>query len=171
MTSNDRFTSDLSAAHARIDATRASVTERAPWPLAARFDHAPESSWGPPEILAHLIEMLTYWRIELEKVVAGSGDGSAVPFGRVATDAARLANIEAARTLPTEELYQRFDDGVERFLASWRSWSTSERERLGSHPTRGESTVAAFADRFIVSHMAEHADQLEATLATTPGAD
>jgi hypothetical protein len=31
----------------------------------------------------------------------------------------------------------------------------------GLHPTLGEMTVAAIAERFIIAHLEEHADQLD----------
>lgn len=163
----DDFLADLHAVRARLAATRPLVEAGDPWPLAARFDHAPESAWGPPEVLAHIVEMLGYWRVEFEKIAAGSADGSAVPFGRIATDATRLSNIERERTLPIGDLYRAVDDGMDRFTAAWTRWTPEERQRLGAHPTRGEDTIEAFARRFIVSHTTEHLDQLDGILAGT----
>ena len=54
-----------------------------PWPLATAFGTEPEASWGPREVLAHVVEMLPYWLGELERVVDGDGT-TPVPFGRMA---------------------------------------------------------------------------------------
>jgi len=38
----------------RLAGYRADLEGASRWPLAERFDHAPEASWGPREVLAHL---------------------------------------------------------------------------------------------------------------------
>jgi hypothetical protein len=70
-----------------------------PWPLADRFGAEPEAAWGPPEVLAHVDEMLPFWLGEMERIVAGAPEP--VPFGRVATDPVRSAVIGRDRTLPS----------------------------------------------------------------------
>ncbi len=85
-------------------ALRPAVLAGAPWPLAADFGHSSEARWGPPEVLAHVAEMLPYWLGEVERIVAAAPDP--VPFGRVATDAVRLAILGCDRTLPLRELVE-----------------------------------------------------------------
>ncbi len=167
--SNDEITERIRTAVARLDRLQPAVEAGAPWPLAERFDDAPEATWGPPEVLAHLAEMVGYWRTELERVAAGDGDP--VPCGRTAADAARLAAIEHDRALSPGELFARMDAGAERFIASWTAWTPAERERLGLHPRLGEISVAASADRFVASHLVDHANQLEESLGKAPTPD
>jgi len=139
--------------------TRSAVEAGAPWPLAAVFDTSEEASWGPPEVLSHLAEMASYWLGEIERVVAG--DGSApVPFGRVATDTLRLGIIERDRSLPPRELYDRTISALERLQRRWPTLTEADLARVGLHPRLGEMTVETMADRFIVSHLAEHVVQL-----------
>jgi hypothetical protein len=157
------------AAVERFERARPAVEAAAPWPLAERFDTSEEASWGPPEVLAHVSEMLEFWRKELERVAAGTDDP--VPFGRVATDTDRLAIIERDRSLPPADLFARIVAGSERFLGSWARWTEPERDRVGLHPRLGEMTVRASADRFVVDHLADHAAQLEATMGTAPTSD
>ena len=52
---------EIAIARARGDTIRAGVAAGGPWPLADRWDDAPETEWGPPETLAHVAEMLGYW--------------------------------------------------------------------------------------------------------------
>ena len=157
------------AALERFERARPAVEAAAPWPLADRFDTSEEASWGPPEVLAHVSEMLGYWRTELERVAAG--DGGPVPFGRIATDTARLDTIERDRSLSPAELFARIVAGSEMFLGSWARWTEAERDRVGLHPRLGELTVRASADRFVVDHLADHAAQLETTMGTAPTSD
>jgi hypothetical protein len=159
----DAVSDQLLAALARLDALRPAVEGRAPWPLAERFDHTPEASWGPPELLAHLAEMVAYWDAELSRV-ATSGEPEPVEFGRVATDTVRIEAIGRERAVPPGQMFDRISNRIDAFLTRWASWSPAERARIGLHPARGEISVEDGAERFIVGHLGEHATQLESIL-------
>jgi hypothetical protein len=161
--STDDFETRMHAAQVRLAGLTTRLTATEPWPLAERFDHSPEASWGPPEILAHLDEMLAFWLAETERVVASAG--GRVPFGRVAEDADRLANIARERTLPMGELLARVSAGIDRWRGRWAELDDSQRALTGLHPTRGEMTVAEIAPRFASEHLEAHLDQLDAALA------
>jgi hypothetical protein len=143
-----------------LEGTRVAVEAGAPWPLAAVFDTSEEASWGPPEVLSHLSEMATFWLGEIERVLAGDG-AAPVPFGRVATDSLRLGIIERDRSLPPRELYDRTISALERLRRRWPTLTEADRASVGLHPRLGEMTVETMADRFIVSHLAEHVAQLQ----------
>jgi len=163
---DDPIAARLAAALADLEQLRRPIQAGEPWPLAERWDDAPETRWGPPEVLAHLAEMIDYWDGELSRIAAS--DGSApVPFGRVATDTRRLSRIETDRTRPTGALLDDIAALGATFAGHWASWSPSERARVGIHPTRGEFTVEAAAVRFIVGHLEEHVIQLRVLLDAT----
>jgi hypothetical protein len=161
--STDDFETRMRAAGARLAGLTARLTAAEPWPLAERFDHSPEASWGPPEILAHVEEMLGFWLAETERVVATTT--GAAPFGRVAEDADRLAMIARDRTLPIRELLARVAAGMDRWQRRWPELTEAERARTGVHPTLGEIRVADIAPRFVSGHLEAHLDQLDAALA------
>jgi hypothetical protein len=169
MTTDDLLQRSHDAA-ARLGATRPAVVERSPWPLAARFDDAPEAEWGPVEVLAHVAEMIPFWQGEMERIIVGVADGTAepIPFGRVATDTVRLAVLERDRTLPPAELYDRIAWSLDRLERRWSTLTEVERGRIGLHPRLGEMTIAAIIVRFIVAHVEDHAVQLETTLGLGP---
>src|SRR6478735_3417120 len=102
---DDALLNGLHAATAGLVATRPAVEAGAPWPLATTIDTSDEARWGPPEVLAHVAEMASYWLGEIERVLAGAPEP--VPFGRVATDPIRIAVLERDRSLPPRELYDR----------------------------------------------------------------
>jgi hypothetical protein len=129
-----------------------------PWPLAERFGTEPEARWGPPEVLAHVAEMLQFWLGEIERILASPVEPA--PFGRVATDAIRLATIERDRTLPAHELFDRIEASAARLERRLRGLHPDQVARRGLHPARGEMTVVDLAERFVVSHLEEHAAQL-----------
>jgi len=152
-----------------FDRLRLAVEAGAPWSLAARFDHDPEASWGPMELLAHVAEMLPFWLGEVERILAGPP--GPVPFGRVGTDPVRIAIIGRDRTLPVGELYARIHDGLARWSARLVTLTPAELERVGLHPRLGEMSVEAIVERQVVHHMDEHIRQLEAIVGVsqTPG--
>jgi hypothetical protein len=153
----------LQAASVRIAALQPVVEAGAPWPLSRNFGTEPEASWGPPETLAHVAEMLPFWLGEIERVIEGPVEP--VPFGRVATDHIRLLVLERDRSLPPRELFGRIADGTARLARRLSELAPGEAARRGLHARLGEMTVDAIADRFVVSHLEEHAQQLEAVTA------
>ena len=169
MTTDDLLLRQHAAAE-RFASTRPAIIERAPWPLADRFDDAPEAEWGPPEVLAHVAEMIPFWQGEIERIVAGveAGVVQPIPFGRVSTDAVRLAVLERDRSLPPTELFDRIAAFGERFERRLATLSAAEYGCVGLHPRLGEMTVEAIVGRFVTGHMADHAVQLETILGLGP---
>ena len=96
-------------------------------------------------------------------VLAGD-PGVAVPFGRVATDARRLARIEADRQRSTADLLGGIDAGLDPAVAFVAGLSTADGERRALHPVRGEMTVRGALELFLVSHLEEHLVQLRGIL-------
>jgi hypothetical protein len=164
--SDDSLAERIEAAGRHLDDLRPHIDAGAPWPLAARFDHDPEASWGPMELLAHVAEMLPYWLGEIERILAGPPEP--VPFGRVGTDPVRIALIGRDRTLPTEELYTRIDSWLGRWTHRLASLTSAQRAKVGLHPRLGEMTVDAIIERMIANHLVEHVDQLESILGNRP---
>lgn len=159
----------LAAAGARLDRLRPAVEAGAPWPLASQFDHAPEASWGPNELLAHVAEMLPYWLGEVERILE-EPEGP-VPFGRIGTDPVRVAIIGRDRTLPIGELYTRIDDGLARWSGRLKTFTPVQLGKIGLHPTLGEMTVEAIVGRQLLRHIDDHVVQLQGILGVdqTPG--
>lgn len=169
----DDTSRDLSDVIARLEALRAGyerlrapVIARAPWPLAADSGTGPESAWGPPEVLAHLGEMLHFWLGEYERIVeAGRGPGDGVPFGRTTGDAIRQAILDRDRTVPLRELFARIDAGILRWEARLRDAAPGEGRAVGLHPRLGELTAEELVERMLLVHLEEHRAQLEGVLA------
>jgi len=164
MTDPTAFRARLHAvAHAFLE-LRPAVMAAAPWPLAAEFGPGPEASWGPPEVLAHVTEMLPYWLGEVERILAAAPRPA--PFGRVATDPVRIAIIGRDRTVPLRELFDRVEADVARYERRLEGLTTADLARTGLHPMRGTMTVGEALERFVVDHLAEHTAQLQVLLAT-----
>jgi len=160
---------------ARVDAAAREILDLqprveagAPWPLAEVYGTEVEASWGPPELLAHLEEMLPFWLGETERILDGAPDGppdAAVPFGRVASDPVRIGVIGRDRTVPLRELFTRLEADAARVARRMRALSDAETARVGRHPTQGELTVGQLFERFVTSHLEGHLDQFREILA------
>ena len=153
----------LERAASRIGMTRARVEAGVPWPVGSLERGEAEERWGPTEVLAHAAEMLPFWLGELERILAGDGP-EATPFGRTAADPIRSQSVIRDATLPPRELFDRINAGVARYERRLPTLTSADLRRTGRHPTRGELTVPAALARFVVSHLEEHAVQMEQTL-------
>ena len=165
---DDALLSRLHAATAGFEATRPAVEASAPWPLATTYDDSDEAEWGPPEVLAHVAEMASFWLGEMERVIAGEPEP--VPFGRVASDPVRIGILARDRSLPPRELYDRTVSSLDRLERRLGELTPTELDRRGLHPRLGEMTVEAIIDRFVVTHLAEHDVQLKTLLGGGRGA-
>ncbi|HLE58158.1 MAG TPA: DinB family protein [Candidatus Limnocylindria bacterium] len=151
---------------ARIDAAERRLAAQAANPPAGLTDADPASGerWDAGQAWAHLAEFVPYWLRQIEVVLAGQAagtDGGAAPFGRTRADPGRIGAIETGRREPPADQMARLAAslGVVRRRAA--AFSAADWEAIGQHPTLGEMSVARIADRFIVSHLEEHAEQLE----------
>jgi hypothetical protein len=109
--------------------------------------------------------MLRFWLGEYERVVEArrpAGDG--FPFGRVASNTLRIAVIERDRTLPLRELSARIDADIARWEGRLATRDPGDDDAAGVHSTLGEMTAAELRDRFVIGHLEEHREQLEALL-------
>jgi hypothetical protein len=144
----------LLAAAGRIRATAPLLPDE------ALTDPDPDSGerWDRGQVLAHVAEMLPYWVEQVELVVAGDQ----VPFGRSRSDPRRVGAIERDRREDPSRLLDRVDDGVGVVLALLERLDDDALARSGRHELLGDMTAADIVDRFLVDHLEEHADQLEA---------
>ncbi|MEZ0239944.1 MAG: DinB family protein [Chloroflexota bacterium] len=164
----------LRSAAAAMTDLQPALEARAPWPLSDVYGPGPESNWGPPEVLAHVGEMLPYWLGEIERILdpheqAAAGD-EPVPFGRLEGDTLRVGLIGRDRTFPIRELIARIDASADRVAARLETLTDEDAARHGLHPKRGQMAVADMLEPFIVGHIEGHVRQLRETLDAGPAA-
>ena len=125
--------------------------------------------WQAGQAWAHLAEFVPYWIGQFRLVLAEPGP-EPVPFGRVKTDANRVAAIERDREVPIDELWARMQGQFAELRAFLESLTPDQWAREGLHPTLGAMPMPRMVDRFIVSHLEEHADQLDGLVGGRPSA-
>lgn len=155
----------LETAVAAVLALRDRMELASPWPLAELYGTEAEASWGPPELLAHLDEMLPYWLGEAERIIDGTA-GVPVPFGRIASDSIRIGVIGRDRAVPLRELCARLASDGARVACRMRELTDEEAARVGVHQIRGDLTIENLFERFVTSHLEEHVVQLRMILDT-----
>ncbi|MEO6577347.1 MAG: DinB family protein [Candidatus Limnocylindria bacterium] len=124
-------------------------------------DPGAEERWEAGQVWAHLAEFPAYWLAQIRAVIA-AGSVEPEPFGRVKTDTDRIAAIERDRYADPPALLERVRASLVDVSDAARTWDTDAWHRIGAHPTRGAMSVERIVEEFIVNHLEEHADQLDA---------
>jgi len=122
-------------------------------------DPATGERWDAGQAWAHVAEFVPYWQGEIERVLASRGSDP-MPFGRTSEDEGRVGAIEAGRHEPPTEQMARLAGALMLLRTYLVGLSEARWAARGLHERRGEMTVTEIVDRFIVSHLEEHADQL-----------
>jgi len=159
--SHDRVATAL----ARLAVLQRRLAEHAARPLPAGLtepDPGASERWEAGQVWAHIAEFPGYWLDQMRAVIASHRPGAdPVPFGRTKTDPGRIAAIERERRTDPGELLRRVTAQISEVAATLTSLPAEAWEARGQHPLRGTMSVPEMVDRFIVEHLAEHADQLD----------
>jgi DinB superfamily len=123
-------------------------------------DPGGEERWEAGQVWAHLAEFPAYWLAQAQRVIA-LPTNEPVPFGRVKTDAGRIAAIERDRNTDPQALLTRVRESLAEVTDAARAFPREAWRLRGIHPTRGEMTVEQIIEVFIADHLEEHAQQLD----------
>src|SRR5262245_54125312 len=155
---------------ARLDAVEARLAAHAtapPPPGLTDPDPPTGEQWDAGQVWSHLAEILGYWQREVDALVARQA-AEAVPFGRVKSDAGRIAAVEARRHEPVPSNWAQVTPAIAK-LRQFLDQSTPRTWELhGLHSARGDMSMERIVDEFMVGHLEEHADQLDVLLARAP---
>ena len=155
-----------SSAVDRIDAVQARLRELASRPSAGLTSPEPTTGerWEAGQVWGHLAEFPGYWAEQVRSILASSRETP--PFGRTATDPTRLGGIDRGLHEPRGALVNRAMEGIATARAYVAGLTDADWSRRGRHPVRGVLDVAQIIEGFVVSHLEEHADQLESLART-----
>lgn len=149
---------------ARLADAERRLAEHAAEPLPSGLsdpDPGAEERWEAGQVWAHLAEFPAYWLAQARGVIARPEE-QPVPFGRVKTDPGRLEAIERDRHTDAAALLERVRASLSEVTDAARDLPAEAWQLHGLHPTRGVMSVQAIFETFIVNHLEEHADQLDA---------
>ncbi len=151
----------LDTGWAALQAAQPRVEAGAPWPLSDTFDNSPEAYWFPPEVLAHVAELLERWLRVVNTIVDGSPEP--VEFGHPSPD--RLAGIERNRHMTIPELYATIGANAAAMRARLAELTDADLAKRARHVRSGDTTLGAIVSGSVTGHIDEHVRQIEALLA------
>ncbi|MEA2677882.1 MAG: hypothetical protein QOJ81_2023 [Chloroflexota bacterium] len=157
MVNNEPIVERLAAVETRLKAHAAAP---APGGL-TEPDPGDTERWEAGHVWGHLAEFMPYWLDQLEKVVNQYG-GQPVPFGRTKADAARLEGIASGLGMPIADQMASVRQAIEMARNYLAGLTPGQWEAMGLHARRGEMGVPDIVRTFMVDHLEEHADQLDA---------
>ena len=147
----------------RLAAVERRLADHAAGPIPSALtepDPGDGERWEAGQVWAHLAEFPGYWLGQVRLILDAPAD-DVPPFGRTVTDPGRIAAIERDRHTDPQALLARVRATLAEVSDAVGGLSPEDWQRRGLHPTRGELTVEAIVQRFIVAHLEEHADQLD----------
>ena len=159
MSINDAYLARVDAVETRL----AAVAEASP-PEDALTGADPTTGerWDRGQVWAHVSEFIPFWIAQAGPVLRGQPSGEPVPFGRTHSDPERIGAIERDRREPISVLWGATHNDIallRGFLATLKPEQWAAR---GLHLSRGVMTIDELVEDFLVGHLEQHADQLEA---------
>ena len=117
--------------------------------------------WDAGQVWAHLGEFIPYWIAQGERVLAAES-ADPVAFGRTKANPDRIAAIERDRNRGATALWHDVREDLNDLRAFLGSVVSRGWEVRGLHPTLGVMTISRIVEEFLIGHLEEHANQLEA---------
>jgi threonine dehydratase len=150
----------------RLSAVERRLAEHAARPLPPGLtdpDPGASERWEAGQVWAHLAEFPGFWLDQIRAILAARTDGAQgpIPFGRMKTDTSRTEPIERERRTAPAELLQRVTAKLDELSTTLTALPDDAWNASGLHPTLGEMGLATIVERFVLSHLEEHADQLD----------
>ena len=146
----------------RLTAVEARLRALAQKPLEGRTEPDPETGerWDAGQVWAHVAEFIPYWIAQTERVLAAES-ADPVPFGRTRASADRVDAIERDRNRGASSLWHDIREDLNDLRALVDEIPENRWRVRGLHPTRGPMPVSQIVEEMLVSHLEEHASQLE----------
>jgi threonine dehydratase len=150
----------------RLSAVERRLAEHASRPLPSGLtdpDPGASERWEAGQVWAHLAEFPGFWLDQVRAILAARANGAEgpIPFGRMKTDASRTEPIEQERRTAPAELWRRATAKLDELSTTLATLPDDAWAATGLHPTLGEMGLESIVERFVLSHLEEHADQLD----------
>src|SRR6266700_5932087 len=108
-----------------------------------------ENEWTIMQNLAHIVEFMSYWAGEIEKLVAEPDRN----FGRTAQDEGRLRGISEHEKDNLSSIKAALPVSYARLNEVLESLKDSDLALKGKHPKYGEKSLDWFIEEFVTGHL------------------
>jgi hypothetical protein len=116
--------------------------------------------WEAGQVWGHLAEFIQYWTAQVGDVI-DAFQGEPVPFGRARDDPGRAAGIALGTRTPLPTLWEEVRSDLADLRNLLRALPDGWEKAVGLHPRLGQVPTPRIFEDFLVSHLEEHAAQLE----------
>ena len=120
-----------------------------------------EGEWSIMQNLAHIVEFMSYWAGEIEKLVAQPGQN----FGRTMQHEGRLQAIEQHGRDSLTQMKEALPQSYARLEEVLGKLKDSDLELTGKHSKYGEKSLAWFIEDFVTQHLINNVEQIKMDLA------
>lgn len=150
-----------------IRSSNASLHELIDGPLAhidSRKLYQPpvENEWTIMQNLAHIVEFMTYWAGEIEKLVSEPGSN----FGRTPEDVGRLQGISEHEMASLNKIKEALPGSYQRLDEVLKKLKDSDLELTGKHVRYGEKPLNWLIEEFLTNHLKGHVEQIKNSIAS-----
>jgi uncharacterized damage-inducible protein DinB len=115
--------------------------------------------WPVMSTLAHVVEVMPYWAHQAVEV-AGRQQND-LPFGRTHDDPDRIAAVDQHGGDSLDSMLPRLRQSLDECVRTLRSIPADRWTRTAHHANRGEMSIEAIVDSFLVNHVQEHLAQAQ----------
>jgi uncharacterized damage-inducible protein DinB len=119
-----------------------------------------ENEWTIMQNLTHIVEFMSYWAGEFEKLVAEPGRN----FGRTQQDVGRLQGISEHEMDSLKAIKAALPGSYARMDEALGSLKDSDLQLTGKHVKQGEKPLGWFIEDFVTDHLSGHIEQIKRCL-------
>jgi hypothetical protein len=116
--------------------------------------------WERGQVWGHLAEFVNFWTEQVGDVI-DEYQGEPIHYGRTRDDPGRVAGIDSGLDVSIGVLWQEVRSDIADLQSFLGALPEGWEKAVGAHPTRGSMNAREIIDDHLISHLEEHAAQLE----------
>jgi hypothetical protein len=116
--------------------------------------------WERGQVWGHLAEFIAFW-VEQAGDVIDEYTGTPVAYGRLKDDPGRIAGVDSGLTVAIGTLWEEVRSDLVALRQFLQALPGGWEQAVGRHPKLGEVRVEQIIESTLISHLEEHAAQLE----------
>lgn len=118
-------------------------------------------AWERGQLWGHIAEFVPFWSGQIVDLI-DEYVGQPIAYGRSKDGAERKAGIDAGMEIAISTLWAEVRSDLSDLRHILTALPAGWQRAVGLHPAQGEQPAEAIIERTLISHLEEHATQLEA---------